>query len=226
MITLAIELSTTHGELALLEDDRVVVEREWVEDRQHRQQIFADMAALTLAGGLDLGRIDLLAVGVGPGAFSGLRMAVSAMRAIALPDGKPVFGVASAEALAWDMMRETENGSVAVFGDARRDEFWAGRFRSVQGLARREGDWLVAPPRAVQADAVGLGAVWVTADWERIGMRLKDICPAGVTLIEEPRWPKARSVGRLAVAKRRAGLESEPLAPVYLHPAVSVLPTF
>ena len=226
MITLAIELSTSRGELALLEDDRVLVEREWLEDRQHRQQIFAQMAALTDWDGFDFGRIDLLAVGVGPGAFSGLRMAVSALRAMALPDGKPVFGVASAEALAWDTMREKQTDSVAVFGDARRNELWAGRFRCEHGLAPREGDWLVAQPGTLQTNVVGLGTVWVTSDWGRIGTQIRTICPAGVTLIEEPRWPKARSIGRLAAAKRRAGFESEPLTPLYLHPAVSVLPTF
>lgn len=227
MITLATELSTSHGELALLDDDRLLVERRWTEDRDHRQQIFAEMEALVASGELDLGKVGLLAVGVGPGAFSGLRMAISAPRAMALPGGTPVFGVASAEALACEILDDARVESVAIFGDARRQELWMGRFRRAEGgLIRREGDWWVAAPDALPPDRSGLGAVWVTPDWERIGMRLKELCPEGTALIEESRRPTARYIGRLAAAKRRAGWASEPLAPIYLHPAVSVLPTF
>ena len=100
MITLAIELSTNSGSLALLDNNQVQLERTWSEDRLHRQQVFAEIELGLSDGGVDLSRVDLFAVGVGPGSFSGLRMAISAVCAMAMPDSKPVYAVASVENLA------------------------------------------------------------------------------------------------------------------------------
>jgi tRNA threonylcarbamoyladenosine biosynthesis protein TsaB len=226
MITLAIELSTDCGSLALLDGHQLKLERDWCEDRFHRQQVFTEIEAGMAEGGIDLGRVDLLAVGVGPGAFSGLRMAIAAMQAMAMPDQRPVYGVTSAEALAWEIMLETAENTVVVLGDARRSEWWAGRFRKEEEWARQDGEWMVAGEEALRDRLSGAGAVWVTSDWDRIGEGVRGLCPEGCRLIGERRVPKARYVGLVAAARHRAGVASEPMAPVYLHPAVSILPLF
>ena len=67
-------------------------------------------------------------------------------------------------------------------------------------------------------------ALWVTADLERIGSRLKAICPPEVGLVEKRMLPMARQVGWLGVVKRDAGVATEGLLPVYVHPAVAAMP--
>ncbi|MEI6150012.1 MAG: tRNA (adenosine(37)-N6)-threonylcarbamoyltransferase complex dimerization subunit type 1 TsaB [bacterium] len=224
MITLAIELSTESGSLALLENNRVRLERTWREDRSQRQQVFAEIEAAMAEGGMDPAQVELFAVGVGPGAFSGLRMAVSAVRAMAMPDGRPVYAVSSAAALAWEIMLETGGTRVVVAGDARRGEWWLGRFqRGDEGL-RQEGGWAVAGEAQHRGLAVEPGTVWVTPDWDRIGEGIKAACPAGASWVCERRIPKARYVGLVAAARFRDGVASEELAPIYLHPAVGVPP--
>lgn len=215
MMTLALELSTDCGSLAVIDEDRILVERAWAEDRLHRQQVFVEIAQCVTAGLITWNLIELLSVGTGPGAFSGLRMAVSALRAAAMPEARPVFAVASAEALAWEIMEETGRNRVHVFGDARCGEIWRGCYRRGQAWPEREGEWLNA------ADGTPSDAVWVTADWERIGPQLQRMRPSGAVLIEEKRVPRARMVGRLALARCRVGAHPEPPLPIYVHPPVT-----
>lgn len=223
MITLAIELSTDSGSLALLDDDQILLERTWREDRLHRQQVFAEIEAGLTAGELDPARVDVFAVGVGPGSFSGLRMAISSVRAMAMPGNRPVYGVTSAAALAWEIMLETGKNDVVVVGDARRSEWWAGRFIGGGAWSRQEGEWTVANETGLQDKLDVPGAVWVTSDWDRIGAKMN---PVGGVLIRERRVPQARYVGLVAVARFRAGIQTEELVPVYLHPAVSTPPVY
>jgi tRNA threonylcarbamoyladenosine biosynthesis protein TsaB len=226
MITLAMELSTDCGSLALLDSSQILLEREWREDRLHRQQVFAELEKGLSEDGLDPSQVNLLAVGVGPGAFSGLRMAISAAQALAMPSGQSVYGVTSAEALAWEIMQETGANAVVVLGDARRGEWWAGRFRKGGQWPLQEGGWMVFPEAQLQDRLGEPGTVWVTADWDRIGEGVRALCPGSCSLICERRVPKARYVGLVATARHLAGVMSEEITPVYLHPAVSVAPVF
>jgi tRNA threonylcarbamoyl adenosine modification protein YeaZ len=223
MITLAIELSTDCGSLALLDHDQVQLERTWREDRSHRQQVFAELELGLSEGWLDPARVDLFAVGVGPGSFSGLRMAISAVRAMAMPDSRPVYAVASAAALAWEVMLETGRNDVVVVGDARRSECWAGHFLGGGDWPRQQGGWTIANEALLEETLGAPGSVWVTSDWERIGEKMK---PGGSVLIRERRVPQARYVGLVAGARFRADVKTEELVPIYLHPAVSAPPVY
>lgn len=226
MKTLAIDLSTETGSLAWCEQGRVRLEREWPPATSRRRPVFTDLLALVQARELALSSVDRYAVGVGPGAFSGLRMAVALVQALALPDGKPVTAVSSARALAHSLMGETGADRAVVFGDARRDELWAGCFSRVDGLVCQEGDWIVAPAGQVAEPMTRPGTVWVSADWERIGALLAKQCPPGVTLVRETRVPRATMVAALVedLVAREAG--GEPPVPVYVHPAVSIAPRY
>ena len=109
-------------------------------------------------------------------------------------------------------------------GDARRNEVWLGRFCCADGLPEQEGPWAVVPIDRVPPDYAPSDAVWVTADWQRIGGRFKAVYPEGRRLGEERRIPEARDVGLLVEARLAAGHASLPLTPLYLHPAVFVQP--
>jgi tRNA threonylcarbamoyladenosine biosynthesis protein TsaB len=217
-----LELSTENGSLAVLEGERTLMEREWAREQRQRQEVFVAIEALAENGSLDVTRVEMVAVGVGPGAFSGLRAALALAQALAMPGRTAVFGVTSAEALAYDVMRECGREAAVVCGDARRNELWAAKFRSVNGLPRQEGSWVVAGAEGLMNALGNAEGVWVTADWNRIGSVLERLCPAQGLLIGERRWPRAATVGRLAHEKRRAGLPSAPLAPVYLRPPVDM----
>lgn len=218
MNILAVELSTAVGSLALLEGQRLLWERVWREDELRRQHFFSVLAEEVGSGRLDWTKVDTLAVGLGPGNFTGLRAAVMATLAVALPDQRRVVGVSSCEALALDILRETGAENVAVFGDARRQQMWGVRYKVRDG-----GLGVLAPltlmPRETVAPALADAAVWVTPDWERIGAALRKLAGPHVRFLNGPRLPRARTVGELACGRIgvRAG---ERVAPIYVHPPV------
>lgn len=221
MKTLAIDIATDAGSVALLEGRDLVFERQWVENLAERQGLFVLLQALAGGGALVLAEVDDFVVGVGPGSFAGLRMAVSAACGLAEPGGKRVTGISSAEAVAWEVMAGSDVDEVVVWGDARRNELWAMRFgRGSQWPERRSG-LMVGGFDEIPGDWARGKALWVTADWGRIGSRLKAMSLPDVGLIERCMVPKARHIGWLGVVKWEAGVSTEPLVPVYVHPAVA-----
>jgi tRNA threonylcarbamoyladenosine biosynthesis protein TsaB len=212
--------------MALLDGQQVALECLWHGHEGGRQAWVRDLNAWVRDGKLRLEAIDVLAVGLGPGAFSGLRMAIALVRGLAMPAGTPVHGVSSGAALAWRTHRETGASQVVTVGDARRNELWLGRFRCGGTCPVQEGSWEVAPHDRIPAEWLAEGAVWVTPDWHRIGDRLKAVCPNGVRLIQARSIPQARDVAALAEVEVAAGRASMPLVPIYLNPAVSVEPRF
>jgi tRNA threonylcarbamoyladenosine biosynthesis protein TsaB len=225
MTTLALELSTETGTLAVVASGKVLMEKEWSGEDRRRRSVFADLRSWAEEG-LEWAGIDRMAVGVGPGAFSGLRLAVSLVRGLTLPDAKPVTAVSSARALAGAVLSETGASQVAVVGDARRNELWAGCFEVRDGVVEQAGDWIVAAAGHLPERMKATGTVWVTSDWTRIGEVLAANCPATVRLLREPRLPRAAQVAILAEELARRGRTGEPVVPLYIHPAVSIAPRY
>jgi len=117
MLELAIETSTSRGSLALGNRSVVVREITFEGRQQHSSQIFNALMQLGLPR-LALARII---VGIGPGSFSGIRVALAAAQAIAMVQRVPVHGICSAFSIAAQHPEVTRLG---VFADARRGEFY------------------------------------------------------------------------------------------------------
>jgi tRNA threonylcarbamoyladenosine biosynthesis protein TsaB len=226
MLILALEQSTPTCSLALTRDAEVLASRTWTEDRGRNQQLFAELPPALEDAGVQIADIEAFAVGLGPGSFTGLRTAVIAARAFALPEHRPVIGVSSAEVLATEILSETGMESVTIVGDARRRRFWTARFPEAAALpSPRQGFRLV--PASELAKALTGDAAVVSPDWDRIGDDLATATPPGAVLIREPRYPTAITLAELA--RRAADSPAEqkpPLAPIYLHPPVFVPPRF
>lgn len=217
MLILSIDQSTETGSAAILDDQRLVAERHWAETRFLRQQLFPSLKAMLNEAGLEPGAIQLYVVGVGPGSYSGLRVALAAARAMALPGQTPVYGITSAETLAWQATESARVARVRIVGDARRDQWWTRCFRRLDAYMSPVGDWDLVNPRAFK---VGEAEAVATPDWARIGALLQAAVPPAVTLIARAFLPDAATLGRLAIARLAQGIASEPLLPIYLHPAV------
>jgi tRNA threonylcarbamoyladenosine biosynthesis protein TsaB len=226
MIILAIDQSSAFSSIALLRDDVVIAGREWDEKGMRNQYVFTALPELLSEASVSLADIDMFAVGLGPGAFSGLRISLSALRGIALPTQKPVFGVSSAEAIARSIALKNGRTEIAVIGDARRGLFWLGRFNVSDNSGSRSAPALTLAKPDALSSLIKADATVVSPDWDRIGQTLGEILPATVKLIKEKRVPSAKVVGQLAYRKSVSGEPSLPLLPIYLHPPVFVPPSF
>ena len=114
MLTLAFDTATDVATVALLRDGEVLGER-----RCRAVSVLADADELLRSAGISPADIGLLAVGVGPGSFTGVRIGLAAARGLGLALDLPVAGVSTLEALA-----AGAPGAVPVI-DARRREVFA-----------------------------------------------------------------------------------------------------
>lgn len=217
MLILSIDQSTETGSAVILDDRRLVTSRQWAETRNNRQQLFPNLRAMLHDAGVEPGAIQLYVVGVGPGSYSGLRVALAAAMAMAIPGRTPVYGITSAEGLAWQAAEAEQAMRVRIVGDARRDQWWTRCFERMGSWMSPVDGWELAHPREFRT---GTAEAVATSDWERIGALLKAAVPPGVKLIPRQLIPGAETLACLAAARLEQGIASEPLAPIYMHPAV------
>ncbi len=226
MKILAIELSSRRRGVAWLDGDDVQLDVSWeamTMPKGRREALFDRLAELLQKAGASIEEVDLFSVGRGPGAYSGMRVALAAAQGLALPDSKPVHAVSSGAALAFDVSSEME-GPVAVVGDARRDTLWIGVFERDAKEIKQTLDWQLTAADDV-AGLVPEDAVIVSPDWERLKEKIVSSPLRSRRRIEDSRYPSACTVGRLAGIRRANNQPSEPLTPLYLHPAVFVPPS-
>ena len=206
----AIELSSRFGSIALVENGAVVSEKSWEETFKNRQQLFDAMAELHM----DWQTVDSFAVGRGPGAFSGMRIAFSVANSLAAPDGKPVYALNSGAAVAARCGAEC----TAVVGDARRNQVWAGVFKGTE----LEKDFALMALEELQ-DFIPEGALVASPDHDR----LEDLlAPFNTPESPEDAFPTAGVLGMLVHQRLEKGVASEPCDPLYMHPPVFIEPRF
>jgi tRNA threonylcarbamoyl adenosine modification protein YeaZ len=215
---LAFELSSAMAGAALHRDGQPVAEESRATDRSGQQVLFELIERLLIRTKLSLPEIDTFVVGRGPGNFSGLRVALTAAQALALPESKPVYAIDSGDALALQTMRTENTNRVAVLGDARRGVWWYGLFECDAASLRKTGDWALADPARL-ADFVPADYPCVTSDWIRLQPALIN-APRPHRWICEPRFPSAGTLAELARQRIADGIPSAPLSPLYLHPPV------
>ena len=217
MLILAVEQSSDTGSVAVLNDEKVLGEREWDGLALRSCGLFACLKELLAATALNLKDISHHVVDIGPGSYSGLRSSFAAVRAFAMPDQKPIFTLTSAETLAFEIMEEYSADQVQVVGDARRQQLWTCLYTRNGNMPFAQSKIQLVPENDFWPAS---GSVIVSPDWKRLHARLKSVSTGGTRLIEETRVPKAGFLGKLAYQKIQLNIPSEPSGPIYLHAAV------
>lgn len=139
MTILGIETATVVCGVALVRDGRVAVDR-WVEERSvHAERLFGLIDDVLTEGKSTLRDLDALAVSIGPGSFTGLRIGLSAAKGLQMALGIPVVAVPTLTALARRSVSHFggRQGHILAVLDARRDEVYS-QFFSVGGSGMRE----------------------------------------------------------------------------------------
>lgn len=114
---LALETSTRRPSVALALDGRVVVERALERERAHAGDLLPEAQALLEEHGLEPGDLTTIAVGVGPGSFTGLRVGVATALGVERATGCAVVAVPSPAAAVVDRLEPDQRA--LVLGDAR-----------------------------------------------------------------------------------------------------------
>ena len=210
MIVLGVESSTARSSVALLVDDEVVAHEHHLDARGHGAFLAPAMQRCLAVGRSvgDAGVIDAVAVGIGPGLFTGLRVGIATAGAFASARGLPIVGVGGMDALA--LGSGVRDRTVVTTLDARRGQvFWAVHTARDGALERVAGPVVGtrAELDALLADLAGEGTVEVV----------------GEVATDAVQYPDAAETARLARAVVAAGpvggLVPAALMPVYLRDA-------
>ena len=127
--TLSFDTSAEYCAAALVQDGTEIAAQSLAMSRGHAEALVPLVRELCASTGTDLSGIDLVAVTVGPGSFTGVRTGIAAARGFALATGAPAVGVSSLQAVAYSA-RQAGSPSVLVVLDTRRADFFAQLFDS------------------------------------------------------------------------------------------------
>ena len=219
MIVLAIETATRAGSVAVVTESATLAASAGDPARPHATRLPGDALDALAQANLTLGNVDLLAVCLGPGAFTGLRVGIAAAQGLAFATARPIVGISALEALALAALDgEHDAVTAAVWMDAARGEVFAARYRrdsaSPTGVAPLD-DPVSAPPDAVAArwreDGPAI-ARWIGDGAARYRTLLAD----GAQLMPTP--VLAPVVGRLAIARQAEAGAPHALRPLYVRP--------
>jgi tRNA threonylcarbamoyladenosine biosynthesis protein TsaB len=227
MKLLAIDTATERCSVALLVDERVI-ERATQTPRGHADLVLPMVNEVLAEAGLALRQLDGLAYGRGPGAFTGVRIAVGVAQGLAYGAQLATVGISDLAAVAQQFA--VAGARILVCMDARMSEVYWCRFAvAPDGLVQAMTHERVDPPDAVDP---GDATVFAGTGFEAypqlvVGSRAKarpttgldEIVVHGVVL------PHAREIARLGAAELRAGRGEPPerAQPVYLRDQVATV---
>ena len=224
MLILAVETSTFTGSVALVEASlpegawRIVGETTLNLSETHSSRLMPTIDRLLRETSRSIQAVQGIAVGLGPGSFTGLRIAVSTVKGLAFSLQVPVVGVPTLDALAHNV--PFASPLVCPVLDARKKEVYATLFRgNGEGDLRKIGEYWVLSPEELcsriseRTILVGNGAeVYGETFREKLGSRALFAPP-------EFSFPRASSVARLSLPSFRRGqsLDLLTFSPIYVR---------
>lgn len=215
---LALETTARPGSVAAAEDCKLLCHFELSRQQRTAQSLLPAIRSLLVQVGWRPQHVNLVAVSIGPGSFTGLRLGVTAAKLFAYATGADVLGIDTLETIAAGAPERVDR--LAVAADAQRGEVIAAQLRrQADGYLRPTGPPQLMPVSAWLASLPP--GIWVAGPvLDRLAVRL----PEHVRLIDAQYWhPRAAAVARLAARDYQAGRRDDlwRLAPRYGRPSAA-----
>ncbi len=209
MKLIAIDTALEACSVGVATDDATILHSEAV-DRAHQVRLFPMMRAAMAEAGLRFEALDRIAVTIGPGSFTGIRIGVAAARGLALVTKAPVVGITTLAVHAESAADKLAGRSVLVVLPARGDLYYAQLFGadlSVLGPPR------IAPAGALAEEAHNAKALLAGAGADTIAAALGG--DAAARVVHRRSAPDIAALVRVA---RTTAVADEPPKPLYLRP--------
>ncbi|WP_219833944.1 tRNA (adenosine(37)-N6)-threonylcarbamoyltransferase complex dimerization subunit type 1 TsaB [Paenibacillus sp. R14(2021)] len=195
-LVLAVDTSTAALAAALVRGGEVLREVQSLAERNHSVHTVSVVQTMLAESGVKPEELDGIAIGRGPGSYTGMRIAVSLGKTLAWVWQKPLVGISSLEALAYGVQQPDEAGIsqpvwIIPIMDARRGQVYTASFAS----SKAAGSWTRLAPDGIrlihdwvdelaagvrQADAASRPAsIWIVGELpqhEAEGKRLQELC--------------------------------------------------
>ncbi len=218
MLVLGIESATAQVGVALGGHEGVLASAHSSVDRRHAESIAPQITFVCKQAGVELSDVGVVAVDIGPGLFTGLRVGIASAMAVAHGLGVPMIGVSSLDLGAFAATQSSR--LIVPCYDARRGEVFAAQYRSVPGGVQRitepavlKPDELVAEMMALDEEVLLLGDG--SARYRDQFDKLSHVEFAGTSLW----YPSARSLVELAHPKamREEFVQPSRIEPMYIR---------
>ncbi len=219
MKLLAFETATEACSVALYLDGEVR-ERFEIAPRRHAELSLPWADALLADAGVARSQLDAIAVGRGPGAFTGVRLAIALAQGIALALDRPVVPVSTLRALA----AQAQGERILAAIDARMGEIYAATFRREGEDVVATGDETVIAPGLYELPAQGDGWLGVGTGFAAESGMLQSRLGGRFVRIDAAALPRASDVAKLAVLAYAHGeaIAAELVEPAYLRNNVAL----
>ena len=219
MLILGVTTATQQVGCAIGGHEGVLASAHSARGKRHAETLVPSIDFVRTQARIELSEVSVVAVDIGPGLFTGLRVGIAAAKAMAHALRVPMIGISSLDLLAWPV-RHTTREIVAVV-DARRGEVFHARYRPTPGGVQRIAGPEVSSPAELRAELqasdteyllVGDGALRHEEQWEDM---------VRVEVAEQYlAHPNAASLVQLAHARaiREDFVQPWQLEPLYLRP--------
>lgn len=214
---IAVETATQYGGVALLEGERIVAEEAIDQAQQQASLLLPRLHALLDRCGYGLQDVARIALSIGPGSFTGLRVGLATALGLCLGSGRRIVPVPTLAVLA---LQAGECPRIAPMLDARKGQVYAGLYAPggvplESDCVSDPGPWLETLRSGGPVSFLGRGAQLYAQEIKRIVGQAAQILPA------EQGWPRAASVGILGVrqAQREGDLAPDDVELRYLRTA-------
>ena len=218
MYILAIDTSTDILGVALAKDKIVLAQQNVNIGRRHFEKVFPAINRALKRARLSLKKIDLLAVALGPGSFTGMRIGVTIAKGLAFATGKPVVGVSTLDVIAKNIL--ADDNDICVVMDAKRNLLYGAIYEADGALLKRKSPYLLIGIRDLlkrikqRTIFVGDGLNLYQGLIQKRKKALAVFAPASNWL------PAAGNLALLAGERFKKEKNSDPnkLLPLYLYP--------
>jgi len=217
MMVLGIETATKTGGIALLSDKGVIAEYTLNIEVTHSERLMATVDRVLSDTGITLADVDGFAVSIGPGSFTGLRIGVATVKALAFSTGRPVAAVPTLMALAWNIAAAAH--PVCPLLDAKKKEVYAAVYRTGSGTVETIMAEVVLPLKDLAARLAG-PTIFAGEGAQFFRREIEDLLGARALFAPlAASVPSAASVAELGWMALREGRAADPdgLAPVYIR---------
>jgi tRNA threonylcarbamoyladenosine biosynthesis protein TsaB len=214
---LSLDTSSPRGSVALLQGKDVIGELRLASLETHSSRLLKSIDFLLETAGWNLRDLDLVAAGIGPGSFTGIRIGVATALGLAQSLDVPFAGVSGMDALA--RQNSFVQGRIAVVMDAQRSQVYYAEYMVNQNRLRRVCKPSLLYPAALRQQIQGRGIVLIGDGANRYFSKI------GTNHSDRARFVTAdlflaTGIGRLAQSRKKtwktgAALQSEPL---YIRP--------
>lgn len=222
MKILAVDTATSWQSVAVLDGTKVLARADEDAGWAHAKRLVPTVDRVLASCGMALADLDGLAVSIGPGSFTGLRVGLATMLGFRLATGLPLAAVPTLEAMAWNL-RGAELPLCPMLKARTGEVYW--------GLYQWRNDGTLQPLQDERVGTVGTvaqslrGFVIAFGDgWRAYGKELRAVCAEhAVDVREAPPaagYPSAVSVGHAGLARLlRGDIAGRGVAPRYVQRA-------